>query len=77
MTKIKTYVSRKHAGLSMIAKSSVLVEKGHLCNYFPNPLPPNFIIFHNIYDFVRDLANVWDMPVIFVFCRVFDVVDNM
>ena len=46
MTKIKTNVCRKHTELSMIAKSSVLVEKEHLCNYFPNPLPQNFIIFH-------------------------------
>ena len=46
MSKIKTNVCRKHTELSVIAKSSVLVEKEHLCNYFPNPLPQNFIIFH-------------------------------
>ena len=45
MTKIETNVCRKHTELSVIAKSSVLVEKEHLCNYFPNPLPQNFIIF--------------------------------
>ena len=48
MTKIKTNVCRKHTELSLMAKSSVLVEKGHLCNYFPNPLPQNFIICHSI-----------------------------
>ena len=48
MTKIKTIVCRKHSELSMITKSSVLVEKGHLCNYFPNPLPQNSIIFHSM-----------------------------
>ena len=46
MTKIKTYVCREHEELSVTAKSSVLVQKEHLCNYFPNPLPQNFIIFH-------------------------------
>ena len=48
MAKIKTNVCRRHTELSMIAKSSVLVEKGHLCNYFPNHLPQNFIIFHSM-----------------------------
>ena len=46
MTTIKSNVCRKHTELSVISKSSVLVEKEHLCNYFPNPLPQNFIIFH-------------------------------
>ena len=46
MTKIKTNVCRKHTELSVKATSSVLVEKEHLCNYFPNPLHQNFIIFH-------------------------------
>ena len=53
MTKIKTNVCRKHTELSVIAKSSVLVEKEHLCNYFPNPLPQNFIIFHIFRAFIR------------------------
>ena len=48
MTKIKTTVCRKHTELSMITKSSVLVEKEHLCNYFPNSLPQNSIIFHSM-----------------------------
>ena len=48
MTKIKIIVCRKHTELSMITKSSILVEKGHLCNYFPNPLPKNYIIFHSM-----------------------------
>ena len=48
MTKIKTTVCRKHIELSMITKSSVLAEKGHLCNYFPNPIPQNSIIFHSM-----------------------------
>ena len=45
MTKIKTNICRKHLELSVIAISNVLVEKGHLCNNFPSPLPQNFIIF--------------------------------
>ena len=45
MTKIETNICRKHVELSVIARSNVLVEKGHLCNNFPNPLPLNFIIF--------------------------------
>ena len=48
MTKIKTAVCRKHTELSMITKSSVLVEKEHLCNYFPNSLPQNSVIFHSM-----------------------------
>ena len=46
MTKIKNNTYRKHTELSMIAKSGVLVEKGHL--YFPKPLPQNFINFHSM-----------------------------
>ena len=48
MTKIQTTVCRKHRELSMITKSSVLLEKEHLCNYFPNPLPQNSIIFYSM-----------------------------
>ena len=29
------------------------------------------------YDFAHDIANIWDIPVIFVFCSVFGVVNNM
>ena len=45
MTKIKTYICRKHVELLVIEISNVLVEKGNLCKNFPNPLPQNFIIF--------------------------------
>ena len=48
MTKIKTYVSRKHAGLSMIAKSSVLVEKGICVITFPTPYP-QILLFFTVY----------------------------
>ena len=32
----------------MRAIASVLIEKWHWCDYFPNPLPQNFIIFHSM-----------------------------
>ena len=48
MTKIKTTACRKHIELSIITKSSVLVEKGHLCDYFSNPIPQNSIILHSM-----------------------------
>ena len=38
----------KNMQLSMTPKSSVVVEKGHLCNYFPNPIPQNSITFHSM-----------------------------
>ena len=77
MTKIKTNICRKHIELSMI--SNVLVEKGHLCNNFPNHLPPNFIIFHSMWFMIllMILQKIWDIPVIFVPCRVFGVFNNM
>ena len=48
MTKMKAYVYGKHVELLVRTISSVLVEQGHWCGYFPNPLPQNFIIFHSM-----------------------------
>ena len=28
------------------------------------------------YDFAHDITNIWDIPVIFVFCTVFGVINN-
>ena len=52
MTKIKTNIYRKHVKLSVITISNVLVEKGHLCNNFPTPLPQNSIIFHSMWHMI-------------------------
>ena len=52
MTKIKTNICRKYVGLSVISISNVLIEKGHLCNNFPNPLSQNFIIFHGMWHII-------------------------
>ena len=78
MTIIKTSICRKHVELSVIAISNVLVEKGHLCNNFPNPLPQILLFSQYLaYDFAHDIANILYMRVIFVFCTVFGVVNNM
>ena len=78
MTKIKPNFCGKHVEVSVIAISNIMVEKGHLCNNFPNPLPQNFIIFTvcRIW-FCSWYCNIWDIPVIFVFSTVFGVVNNI
>ena len=48
MTKIKAHMYRKHVELLVRTASSILVKKGHWCDYFPNPLPQNFNIFHSM-----------------------------
>ena len=48
MTKIKTNICRKHVEVSVIAISNVMVDKGHLCNNFPNPLPQVFFIIFTV-----------------------------
>ena len=74
ITKIKTIGCRRHTESSMKTKSSVLVEKGHLCNYFPNPLPQNFIIFHSmrhkILLIILQISEMYQSFLFFVQCLV-------
>ena len=42
----------------------------------PTPKFYNFSQFAT-YDFAHHIANIWDIPAIFVFCRVFGVIYNM
>ena len=52
MTKMKTYLYGKRVELLVRTISSVLVEKGHWCGYFPNPIPQDFIIFHSMWHMI-------------------------
>ena len=78
MTKIKTDICRKHIELSVVAISNALVEKGHLCNNFSNPLPQNFIIFHSMRHMILlMILQISEIYQSFFFCTVFGVVNNM
>ena len=78
MTKIKTNICRKHVELSVIAISNVLVEKGHLCNNFPNPLPQNLIIFHSIWHMILlMILPISEIYQSFLFSVQFNVVNTM
>ena len=76
-TKIKIKVCRKHTELSVIAISSVLVENGHLCYYFPPTAKFYYFSHYAACDFAHRFANIPDIPTIFVSCTVFGVVNNI
>ena len=45
---------------------------------FPTPYPKiwQFLQYHT-YDFVHDITNILDIPVLFIFCIVFDAINEM
>ena len=54
------------------------LKKGICIITFPTPYPKILLFSQYVaYDFTHDIANIWDIPVIFVFCTVFGVVNNM
>ena len=44
---------------------------------FPAPYPKILASQYVTYDFAYSIANIWNIPAIFVFCRVFGVMYNM
>ena len=57
---------------------SVLVEKCHLCDYFPTPLAQNLAILqYETYDFAHNIPYIVDIPAIFIFYTAFGVINEM
>ena len=75
---VKTISQAKKAGCFSLQYLVNWLKRGFGVITFPNPYPKILLFFtvcgYVIYDFAHDIANIWDIPAIFVSCRLFGVI---